>query len=166
MNLEADELPSTQNHTFNLFQIGFVPYRSFPCFPLLWKTLFTLTFCFTLRQQNHSLDTSICGIALDDSISARTNIIWKCINLTIKIVIRLWVWNILFIIFIYAVQGDRVTVFRTIYMGLFLVFVVLFQVSVYYYYLVSCRIFFGIYFSNFSSQRVFGAKFCISSGLL
>lgn len=59
MDLEADELPLTNNHAFNLIRIGFVPYRSFPCIPLLWKTLFTLTFCFTLRQQNHSIDVSI-----------------------------------------------------------------------------------------------------------
>lgn len=139
LNLKENEFIFNFKNEYILNQIGFIRYTSLPCIPLLVKTLFMLTFCFTLRQQcrrtsEHNWKATRFSISIhdaggDDTQSTKTSVLWKCINLAMAIMVRLWVWIILIIMFAYAVYGSQVTVFRTVYMALFLVFVNLFQVS-------------------------------------
>lgn len=139
LNLKPNEFIFTASNEYILNQIGFVRYATLPCIPIIMKTLYMLTFCFTLRQQFSNevksnwktarLSVTINETCPDDVQSTKANILWKCIDLAMSITVRLWVWIILIIIFVYAVYGSQVTAFRTVYMALFLIFVNSFQVG-------------------------------------
>lgn len=138
LDLKPNEFIFTPSNAYILNQIGFVRYATLPCIPIILKTSLMLTFCFTLRQQFSSeaqqnwrtarLSVTINDTCPDDVQTTETNILWKCINLAMSITVRLWVWIILIVIFVYAVHGSQVTAFRTVYMALFLIFVNSFQV--------------------------------------
>lgn len=149
MNLTEDELPShVDTEGLSLEQIGFIRYTSYPCIPLLLKTLFTMTFWLTLRQMKYeaSLDRQTSTLAhlaapFQVTVSAATTdlapkpetrkskIMMKAGAAFNSILLQLWIWIVVFALFFYAIIGVKMTVFRIVYMILFLVFVITFQVS-------------------------------------
>lgn len=143
MNLTKDEMPqNTNKKRIDLTQIGFVNYKVYPSVSLLLKTMFTLTFCFTLRQQyikirpnwkmahlTFSRQTSNADDVDNDAISIATNILRKSFDLIVSVLLRLWVWFVLIAIFFFAISGEHMTIFKIVYMTLFLVFLVSYQVS-------------------------------------
>lgn len=149
MNLTEDELPShIDTEGLSLEQIGFIRYTSYPCIPLLLKTLFTVTFWLTLRQMKYetSLDRQTSTLAhlaapFQVTVSAATTdlgpkaetkkskIMMKAGAAFKSILLQLWIWIVVFALFFYAIIGEKMTVFRIAYMVLFLVFVITFQVS-------------------------------------
>lgn len=149
MNLTEDELPSyVDTKGINLAQIGFIRYRTHPCVPLLLKTLFTMTFWLTLRQMKYeeTLDRQKSTLAhlaapFHVTVSAATTdlgpkpetkkskILMKAGTLFKTLLTQLWIWIVIFALFFFAIYGKEMTVFRIAYMGLFLSFVITFQVK-------------------------------------
>ncbi|CAH0558079.1 unnamed protein product [Brassicogethes aeneus] len=145
MNLTEDELPSNVQG-INLAQIGFVKVTHLPCNPLLVKCLFTAMFWITLRQYMHERMTQRQSSALADMVSPlqvtvgtatgvsneqqkgskAMDVIGKHISLLLT---KFWIWVVAITLFAVAITGQRMTVFRIIYMGLFLLFVLSFQIS-------------------------------------
>jgi len=54
-----------------------------------------------------------------------------------KLMTKFWIWVVAISLFVIGITGNRITVFRIIYMGLFLVFILTFQV---------CAIHFSLFF--------------------
>lgn len=132
----------------NLAQIGFVRYKTYPCLPLLLKTLFTMTFWLTLRQMKYeaSLDKHTSTLAhlaapFQVTVSAATTDLGpkvekKRSKIMIKAgaafkagLLQLWIWIVISALFFCAITGDSMTVFRITYMALFLTFMITFQVN-------------------------------------
>lgn len=179
---------SFQEH---LAQIGFVRYLTYPCVPLLLKTLFTMTFWLTLRQSNYeaSLDRHTSTLAhlaapFQVTVSAATTDLGpKTETKKSKIMMRagaafksgllqLWIWIVILALFVCAVTGESMTVFRISYMGLFLTFMITFQVMFLFFFfktmwlcLPSLKLFF-LPAWLFSCPGVFGRKPCTLSGWL
>lgn len=129
MNLTEDELPTTvKSKHYNLAQIGFVRYRTYPCFPLLLKTLFTVTFWLTLRQTKYEdsvrPDSSTASLGLKGV--ARKS---KAASIFKLILTEVWIWIVVFALFSFAIFGETMTVFRILHMALFLTFMITFQVK-------------------------------------
>lgn len=149
MNLTEDELPSyVDTKGINLAQIGFIRYTTYPCIPLLLKTLFTTTFWLTLRQMKYeaTLDRQKSTLAhlaapFQVTVSAATTdlaqkpetkkskIMMKAGAVFKSILMQIWIWIVIFSLFFFAIYGKEMTVFRIAYMGLFLTFMISFQVS-------------------------------------
>lgn len=129
-------------------QIGFERRTKYPCVPLLLKTLFTMTFWLTLRQMKYeaSLDRQTSTLAhlaapFQVTVSAATTdlgpkvenkkskIMIKAGAIFKSILLQIWIWIVVFALFLCGIYGDEMTVFRITYMGLFLIFVVTFQVN-------------------------------------
>lgn len=148
MNLTEDELPThVDTKGINLAQIGFIRYRTYPCIPLLLKTLFTMTFWLTLRQMKYeeSLDRQTSTLAhlaapFHVTVSAATTdlgpktetkkskIMMKAGTIFKSLLTQIWIWIVIFALFFFAIYGKEMTVFRIVYMSLFLIFVITFQV--------------------------------------
>lgn len=148
MNLTDDELPSkVETKGINLEQIGFIRYRTYPCIPLLLKTLFTITFWLTLRQmkyedtlQRRSSTLAHLAAPFHVTVSAATTdlgpkqetkkskIMMKAGNIFKSVLMQVWIWIVVFALFFFAIYGKSMTVFRIVYMALFLIFMVTFQV--------------------------------------
>lgn len=148
MNLNENELPSHVDTTgINLSQIGFIRYKTYPCGPLLLKTLFTFTFWLTLRQMKYE-DTSrrqsstLAHLAapFHVTVSAATTdlgpkpetkkskLMLKAGTIFKSILMQIWIWVVVFALFFFAMYGKNMTVFRIAYMTLFLTFMITFQV--------------------------------------
>lgn len=152
MNLTEDELPSRVNTPgINLNQIGFIRYRTYPCGPLLLKTLFTITFWLTLRQmkyedtlQRRSSTLAHLAAPFQVTVSAATtdlgrqpekkksNFMLKAGKIFKSVLLHVWIWIVIFAMFFFAIYGKKMTVFRIVYMALFLSFMVTFQVDFYF----------------------------------
>lgn len=148
MNLTDDELPTHVNTKgINLAQIGFIRYRTYPCIPLFLKTLFTMTFWLTLRQMKYeeTLDRQTSTLAhlaapFHVTVSAATTdlgpktetkkskIMMKAGAIFKSLLTQIWIWIVIFALFFFAIYGKEMTVFRIVYMSLFLIFVITFQV--------------------------------------
>lgn len=149
MNLTESELPSyVDTKGINLAQIGFIRYDKYPCLPLLLKTLFTCTFWLTLRQmkyedtlQRQSSTLAHLAAPFHVTVSAATTdlgqkpetkkskLMMKAGTIFQAILMQFWIWIVVFALFFFSVYGKDMTVFRIVYMGLFLTFMVTFQVS-------------------------------------
>lgn len=148
MNLTEDELPShVETKGINLEQIGFKRYRTYPCIPLLLKTLFTITFWLTLRQmkyedtlQRRSSTLAHLAAPFHVTVSAATTdlgpkpetkkskLMLKAGTIFKSILMQVWIWIVVFTLFFFGIFGKDMTVFRIVYMALFLTFMVIFQV--------------------------------------
>lgn len=148
MNLTEEELPShVDTKGINLEQIGFIRYRTYPCVPLLLKTLFTITFWLTLRQmkyedtqQRQSSTLAHLAAPFHVTVSAATTdlapkpetkkskIMLKAGTIFKSVLMQVWIWIVVFALFFFAIYGKDMTVFRIVYMALFLTFMVIFQV--------------------------------------
>ncbi|XP_031619375.1 piezo-type mechanosensitive ion channel component isoform X7 [Contarinia nasturtii] len=149
MNLTDDELPTKVDiKGINLEQIGFIRYRTYPCVPLLLKTLFTITFWLTYRQmkyedtlQRRSSTLAHLAAPFQVTVSAATTdlgpkpeskkskIMMKAGNIFKTVLMQVWIWIVVFALFFFAIYGKDMTVFRIVYMALFLIFMVTFQLS-------------------------------------
>lgn len=150
MNLTDEELPShVDTKGINLAQIGFIRYTTYPCVPLLLKTLFTLTFWFTLRQMKYeaTVDRQVSTLAhlaapFHVTVSAattdlgpkletkRSKIMLKAGTIFKSVLMQLWIWIVIFALFFFSIYGKEMTVFRITYMALFLTFMISFQVKI------------------------------------
>lgn len=121
----------------NMSQIGFIRY-DVPCIPLMLKTAFTLTFWVTLRQATYEYRVGKQSSMQSDKAApvqaAKTDRKSKFIimvgNVLNKIFLQLWIWVVVFVLFLCAIYGEKVTVFRIAYMTLVLVFLITFQVYI------------------------------------
>lgn len=147
MDLLESELPSSINGTaINLAQIGFIRYAHFPCIPLVIKCLFTVMFWITLRQliqeqrQKRQRSTIADMVApLQVTVGAAlapkpdnknsSEFIKKTGIFLNELLVKVWIWFVVIVLFVSGMAGNRMTGFRIVYMALFLLFLLFFQVS-------------------------------------
>lgn len=134
MILTVDELPFGDQATLSMLaQIGVVRYETYPCVPLFFKAICTLTFCFTLRQEMQ-LDSEQKRSSARISIqigSEKKSTIWKCFNFGVNVLSHMWVMMIVTTMFIYAIYGYEVNFMKLSFMIYVLVFVISYQLSLY-----------------------------------
>ncbi|CAH0602965.1 unnamed protein product [Chrysodeixis includens] len=150
MNLTEQELPNDVTEV-NLRQIGLGRTTGEPCVPLLIKSLFTCMFWVTLRQRIQDVrqrrqSTVITDMAapLQLTVSAaasvieaqreeekRSRLLGALGELLRAACARYWIYVVVIMLFVIGITGDRMTIFRIIYMFLFLAFILMFQISWY-----------------------------------
>ncbi|XP_045471013.1 piezo-type mechanosensitive ion channel component isoform X4 [Harmonia axyridis] len=143
MNLTDAELPS-EVQGINLAQIGFVKINVLPFDSLAVKCLFTGMFWITLRQymqeriaerQNSALADMVAplqvsvGAAAGVEKQAETSTLDKFGQWMKTFLASIWIWIVAITLFFVAITGQRMTGFRIVYMALFLIFVITFQLS-------------------------------------
>ncbi|CAH1388772.1 unnamed protein product [Nezara viridula] len=146
MNLTEEELPQTIQG-LNLKQIGFEKITHLPVKPLLIKTLFTLMFWITLKQyviekreaRNQSAMADIAAplqigvgtaTGLGDESQTRTSQLIKNIGEFCRgLLTKFWIWIVASVLFTFGIVGERMTIFRIVYMALALLFILTFQIS-------------------------------------
>ncbi|XP_025831153.1 piezo-type mechanosensitive ion channel component [Agrilus planipennis] len=145
MNLTEDELPSHIKN-INLAQIGFQKVTELPCNPLLVKCLYTAMFWITLRQymqerkeaqrSNTLADmvaplqvtvTTVQGVAKQEEHQSK--LLEQIGKIFKRFLTKFWIWVVAITLFAVAITGKNMTVFRIIYMALFLFFILSFQMS-------------------------------------
>ncbi|CAB3230721.1 unnamed protein product [Arctia plantaginis] len=150
MNLTEAELPSNITEV-NLRQLGLGRADGEPCVPLLIKSLFTCMFWVTLRQRIQDirqrrqsavitdmaaplqLTVSTAGSVLDGQREeeTRSRLLVALGELLRAAAARYWIYVVVIMLFVIGITGQRMTIFRIIYMCLFLGFVLMFQISWY-----------------------------------
>ncbi|XP_052853102.1 piezo-type mechanosensitive ion channel component isoform X9 [Drosophila gunungcola] len=152
MDLNNNELPTKVSTAgINLQQIGFerpIENQMRPCVPLIVKTAFVLMFWVTSRQffkekRDRRRDSTLADIIAPLQITVgsagssylindgkKTSKFLKKAGDVIKnLLVRLWIWLLVLVIFLCAITGENMTVFRICYMALFLFFLLVFQSS-------------------------------------
>ncbi|XP_035777469.1 piezo-type mechanosensitive ion channel component-like isoform X4 [Anopheles albimanus] len=157
MNLTEEELPTViDGSSFNLEQLGFVRRLEYPCVPLLVKSLFTTMFWISLRQQIQEKHTerresmianmaSPIQLPIGAATTAATGpagasgdraqekkssaFVTQIAKFFKSFMIKFWIWMVALTLFLSAIIGNRMTMFRIVYMVLFLAFVLTFQFS-------------------------------------
>lgn len=147
MQLTEEELPTSAN----LAQIGFERVTILPINNLIVKCIYTGAFWITMRQyiqEKLKTEQSVSGKALICIHAFSTDKIWFILSFTdieneklkvyrivrsvseftLKLFTKLWIWVVATMLFVVAVTGRQVNGFRIIYMVLFLIFVMTFQV--------------------------------------
>ncbi|XP_045785092.1 piezo-type mechanosensitive ion channel component isoform X14 [Maniola jurtina] len=150
MDLTEAELPSNITEV-NLRQIGLGRADGEPCVPLLIKSLFTFMFWVTLRQRvqemrqrrQSTVITDMAAplhLAVSTAASAaeasreeerRSRLLIALGAWMRAACARYWIYVVVIMLFVIGITGDRMTIFRIIYMFLFLVFILMFQISWY-----------------------------------
>ncbi|XP_013168197.1 PREDICTED: piezo-type mechanosensitive ion channel component isoform X1 [Papilio xuthus] len=149
MNLYESELPSNITEV-NLRQIGVGRGEGEPCLPLLIKSLFTCMFWVTLRQRVHELrvrrqsaatadlaaplhlTASTAGAGVEGVREEPRSRLLRALGAWLRAACaRYWIYVVVIMLFVIGVTGDRMTIFRIIYMFLFLAFILMFQISWY-----------------------------------
>ncbi|CAG4998121.1 unnamed protein product, partial [Parnassius apollo] len=152
MNLYESELPSNITEV-NLRQIGVGRAAGEPCVALLIKSLFTCMFWVTLRQRVQELrqrrreaaaadvaaplhlTLSTAASALEQGAGAEGGAQSRLLRAggawLRAACARYWIYVVVIMLFVIGVTGDRMTIFRIIYMFLFLSFILMFQISWY-----------------------------------
>ncbi|CAH1133196.1 unnamed protein product [Ceutorhynchus assimilis] len=147
MNLTETELPSFIKG-INLAQIGFVKVTTLPCNPLLVKCLYTCMFWVTLRQymqerlierQTSALADMVAPLQLtvgaattgtNNEVKKKETKIMDVVGGYLKkFLTKFWIWVVAVTLFAVAITGQRMTGFRIVYMALFLIFILSFQLS-------------------------------------
>nr|XP_014270454.1 piezo-type mechanosensitive ion channel component isoform X3 [Halyomorpha halys] len=146
MDLTEQELPQTIQG-LNLKQIGFEKITHLPVKPLLIKTLFTLMFWITLKQyviekreaRNQSAFADIAAplqigvgtaTGLGDESQTKTSQLIKSIGEFCRALLtKFWIWVVASVLFTFGIVGERMTIFRIVYMALALLFILTFQIS-------------------------------------
>ncbi|ETN60225.1 hypothetical protein AND_008154 [Anopheles darlingi] len=157
MNLTEEELPTViDGSSFNLEELGFVRRLEYPCVPLLVKSLFTTMFWISLRQQIQEKHTerresmianmaSPIQLPIGAATTAATGpagtsgdraqekkssaFVTQMAKFFKSFMIKFWIWMVALTLFLSAIIGNRMTMFRIVYMVLFLAFVLTFQFS-------------------------------------
>ncbi|XP_052758554.1 piezo-type mechanosensitive ion channel component [Galleria mellonella] len=150
MNLTEAELPSNITEV-NLRQIGLGRSEGEACVPLLIKSLFTCMFWVTLRQRVQELRQRRQSAVITDMAAplqltvstaasvmeaqreeeSRSRLLRALGEWLRAACARYWIYVVVIMLFVIGVTGDRMTIFRIIYMFLFLVFILMFQISWY-----------------------------------
>ncbi|XP_022128318.2 piezo-type mechanosensitive ion channel component isoform X4 [Pieris rapae] len=150
MDLTDSELPSNITEV-NLAQIGLGRVDGEPCVPLLIKSIFTCMFWVTLRQRiqeirqrrQSSVITDIAAplqLTVSTAASAlegereeesRSRLLRALGEWLRAVCARYWIYVVVIMLFVIGITGDRMTIFRIIYMFLFLGFILMFQISWY-----------------------------------
>ncbi|XP_026329382.1 piezo-type mechanosensitive ion channel component isoform X3 [Hyposmocoma kahamanoa] len=151
MNLTTDELPSNVTDV-NLQQIGLGRIESGePCVPLLIKSLFTCMFWVTLRQRVQELrqrrqsataadmaaplqltvSTAATAMEVQKEEESKSRLLRALGQFLRSACARYWIYVVVIMLFVIGITGDRMTIFRIIYMFLFLAFILMFQISWY-----------------------------------
>lgn len=150
MNLNDDELPANVDvNGINLPQIGFIKYPHYPIGPIVLKSAFTVMFWASLRQMLQERASEKKSTALADMVAplqitvgaatAREGIqkkpekesafVTKAAHLINTFLIKFWIYVVVITLFVCGITGQQMTGFRIVYMALFLVFVLTFQVG-------------------------------------
>ncbi|CAH1098787.1 unnamed protein product [Psylliodes chrysocephalus] len=145
MNFNEAELP-TQAQGVDLEEIGFKKPEGPACIPLLVKSLYTVMFWITLRQymqekmekrQTSALADMVAPLQVTvgaagvkkDPESSGGELMARIGKFVHKFLIKFWIWVVAITLFAVAITGQRMTVFRILYMALFLFFILSFQFS-------------------------------------
>nr|UEE08537.1 putative piezo-like channel protein [Astacus leptodactylus] len=155
MDLTEDELPS-QVEAVNLGQIGLVKYPYLPCKPLLVKVLYTIMFWITLRQYVQevievtkremstaaalqpftvAVSTTTTGQPVTTLVSSAHDgsmaspVMQRLGQWVRSLLVKFWIWVVAIMLFVFGIQGSEVVIFRIMYMVLFLIFTITFQLS-------------------------------------
>jgi piezo-type mechanosensitive ion channel component 1/2 len=150
MDLTDDELPQRINvNGISLIQIGFIKYPHYPIGPIIVKSLFNVVFLSSLRQMLQERATERQSTAFADMVAPlqltvgaattregihkkeekKPEFIEKIGRLIDAILVKIWIFLVVFVLYGCAITGNKMTGFRIIYMTLFLVFVMTFQFS-------------------------------------
>uniref|UniRef100_A0A336MKE4 CSON001936 protein n=1 Tax=Culicoides sonorensis TaxID=179676 RepID=A0A336MKE4_CULSO len=150
MDLYEDELPSwVKTQGISLEQIGIIRFREYPCRSLILKSMFTGMFWITLRQMIQEKKAERKSSTLADMVAPLTvtvspatsalsrrpepkssEFVTKLGNIINSFLVKGWIWIVAITLFIFGISGgDNMTMFRIIYMALFLFFVITFQLS-------------------------------------
>ncbi|KAG5890381.1 hypothetical protein JTB14_029746 [Gonioctena quinquepunctata] len=116
MDLNNDELPANIDGV-DLSEIGFVKVDVLPCGPLFVKCLYTVMFWVTLRQYMQERAEARQSSALADMVAPLQVSVGTAAGVNQE-----QEKNV-------AITGERMTVFRIVYMALFLFFILSFQFS-------------------------------------
>ncbi|XP_046824974.1 piezo-type mechanosensitive ion channel component isoform X4 [Vespa crabro] len=148
MDLTEEELPTTING-IKISEIGFSKAQELSRWHLIVKCSFMLIFWITMRQytaewkQQRRLSTLRDMVApLHVSVSTATTAMnqevqqevkskfMKDVGIILKqLLTKFWIAVVAIMLFICGITGERMTVFRIVYMSLFLFFVITFQMS-------------------------------------
>ena len=150
MNLNEDELPANVKLSgINLPQIGFIKYPHYPIAPIMLKSAFTVMFWASLRQmlQERVLEKQSTAFAdmvaplrtVVGAATAREGIqkkpekesvfVAKAAKFINDFLIKFWIFVVVITLFLCGITGQQMTGFRILYMALFLIFVLTFQVN-------------------------------------
>ncbi|XP_017788930.1 PREDICTED: piezo-type mechanosensitive ion channel component [Habropoda laboriosa] len=147
MDLTEEELP-TEINGINMSEIGFSKADRLSRWHLVVKCLFISMFWITMRQYTAERSNQRRSSALRDmvaplhvSVSTATTAMnheapeikskfMKDVGIVLKnLLTKFWIAVVAIMLFICGITGERMTVFRIIYMSLFLVLVITFQIS-------------------------------------
>ncbi|KAH8417301.1 hypothetical protein KR222_008389, partial [Zaprionus bogoriensis] len=146
MKFYENEVP-TKIYGINLQQIGFVHPQDMgihPCIPLGVKTIFLFIFWITSHQYFKEKDENKSDFDLYSTVfgppesrsellsfekSRVPRIIMFIIESISNFITRVWMWMLIFLIFLCAMIDQAMTGFRICYMSLFLLFLMVFQMS-------------------------------------
>lgn len=147
MDLTEEELPTTVNG-IKISEIGFSKAQELSRWHLIVKCSFMLIFWITMRQytaewkQQRRLSTLRDMVApLHVSVTTATTAMnyevqevkskfMEDVGIILKqLLTKFWIAVVAVMLFICGITGERMTVFRIIYMSLFLFFVITFQIS-------------------------------------
>ncbi|CAK1550113.1 unnamed protein product [Leptosia nina] len=150
MDLYEYELPSNITEV-NLRQIGLGRTDGEPCVPLLIKSIFTCMFWVTLRQRIQEIrqrrqssvisdiaaplqltvSTAASALEGEREEESRSRLLRAFGEWLRAICARYWIYVVVIMLFVIGITGERMTIFRIIYMFLFLGFILMFQISWY-----------------------------------
>ncbi|RZF34695.1 hypothetical protein LSTR_LSTR002777 [Laodelphax striatellus] len=142
MKVREVEIPE-EIKGFNMKQIGFEKHPDYPVTPLFIKTMFTMMFWMTLRQYNREKWEASNAAALADMATplqtgtpspteaqTKTSQFIQEIGQNLReFLIKYWIWVVAIFLFFIGISGERMTIFRIVYMALALIFVLTFQLS-------------------------------------
>ncbi|XP_026300505.1 piezo-type mechanosensitive ion channel component isoform X3 [Apis mellifera] len=147
MDLTEEELP-TQINGIKVSEIGFIKTDQLSCWHLVVKCLFLSMFWITMRQYTGERSRQRRSSALRDMVAPlhvsvstattamnheapeiKSKFMLDVGILLKKLLTKFWIAVVTIMLFICGITGERMTVFRIIYMSLFLVLVITFQIS-------------------------------------
>ncbi|XP_043493596.1 piezo-type mechanosensitive ion channel component isoform X2 [Polistes fuscatus] len=147
MDLTEEELPTVVNG-IKISEIGFSKAQELSRWHLIVKCSFMLIFWITMRQytaewkQQRQLSTlrdivaplhvsvSTATTAMNHEVPEVKSKFMKDVGIILKqLLTKFWIAVVAITLFICGITGERMTVFRIIYMSLFLFFVITFQMS-------------------------------------
>ncbi|XP_043794747.1 piezo-type mechanosensitive ion channel component isoform X2 [Apis laboriosa] len=147
MDLTEEELP-TQINGIQVSEIGFIKTDQLSCWHLVVKCLFLSMFWITMRQYTVERSRERRSSALRDMVAPlhvsvstattamnheapeiKSKFMLDVGILLKKLLTKFWIAVVTIMLFICGITGERMTVFRIIYMSLFLVLVITFQIS-------------------------------------
>jgi piezo-type mechanosensitive ion channel component 1/2 len=124
-----------------LDQLGFRKQIEYAFRPLLLKSAFTVMFWASCRQYMSEREIEKGQSALGNMMvnqqitvamvkpNAKKGLLVKIGILVNAILVKFWIWAVALTLFMSGFSGSKMTVFRILYMALFLIFVLYFQVS-------------------------------------